>query len=193
MKRFFVTALSALLPVLAASHTGDVAHGHDFLSGFVHPLSGADHLAAMLAVGLWSGLALQRPWRAPLAFALMLLAGALAGLGGLAEMGLPALEPMIAVSVLCLGLLAALRQQMGPALAMALVGFFAFFHGVAHGSELEGSLALIGMVVATWGLHLLGLAMGLVLRRNARWQLGLSRMLGGGIALLGLGLLLRVV
>ncbi len=192
MKRFFVTALSALLPVLAASHTGDALHSHDFFSGLVHPLSGADHLAAMLAVGLWSGLALQRPWRAPLAFALMLLAGALAGLGGLAELGLPGVEPMIASSVLCLGLLAALRQRMGPVLAMGLVGFFAFFHGLAHGSELDGSLALMGMVVATWGLHLVGLMLGLLLRRQTRWHLGLSRALGGGIALLGLGLLMRV-
>ncbi|MBT9491542.1 MAG: HupE/UreJ family protein [Paucibacter sp.] len=188
MKRVFVTALSALLPVLAASHTGGVDHGHDFISGFVHPLTGADHMAAMLAVGLWSGLALRRPWAAPLAFALMLLAGALTGLLGLGDLGLPLVEPMIAASVLALGLLAAVRQAMAAGAAIALVGCFAFFHGLAHGSELDGSVALLGMILATGLLHLAGLLLGLALRRQARWNLGLSRALGAGIALLGLGL-----
>jgi urease accessory protein len=191
MKRIFVTALSALLPVLAASHTGGLDHGHDFISGFVHPLTGADHMAAMLAVGLWSGLALKRPWAAPLAFALMLLAGALAGLFGLADSSL--VEPMIAASVLALGLLAAFRRAMAAGAAIALVGCFAFFHGLAHGSELDGSVALLGMILATGLLHLLGLVLGLALRRQARWNLGLSRALGAGIALLGLGLLARMV
>ncbi|MCV2353282.1 HupE/UreJ family protein [Paucibacter sp. B2R-40] len=193
MKRIFVTALSALLPVLAASHTGSLEHGHDFISGFIHPMTGPDHLAAMLAVGLWSGLALSRPWHVPMAFALMLLAGALVGMSGLAGVGLSMVEPMIAVSVLALGLLAALRQQMSLGAALVLVGTFAFFHGVAHGTELDGSIALLGMVLATWLLHLAGLGLGLLLRRQARLQVALSRVLGGGIALLGLGLLARMV
>lgn len=191
MKRALVSALAGLLPLVAVSHTGDAAHGHDFITGFFHPLSGADHLAAMLTVGLWSGLALRRPWQAPLAFAVLLLVGALLGLSGLE---LPAVEPMIAASVLALGLLAATRRALAPALAMGLVGFFACFHGVAHGRELDGGLALLGMVLATWLLHVAGLGLGLWLRRTqARWALPLSRVLGGGIALLGLALMARVV
>jgi urease accessory protein len=183
MKRILTLSL-ALLPALALAHGGEAAHGHDLLSGFMHPFSGLDHLAAMLAVGLWSGLTLRRAWLAPLVFLALLLLGALSGLSG------PAVEPMIAVSVLLLGLLAAARQALAPLLSAALVGAFALFHGMAHGAELNGGAALCGMLLATGLLHLAGLALGLRLRmQSLLW----SRLLGGAIALLGLGLLSGMV
>src|ERR1700712_4493274 len=100
-------AALALLPLAASAHTGvDGALHHGLVSGFMHPLTGADHLAAMVAVGLWGGLAGRRAWPdllwAPLGFAAMLLVGALIGLAGIQ---LPAVEPMIAASLLVLGLL----------------------------------------------------------------------------------------
>ena len=190
MKCLLITVLTGLLPLVAASHTGGPAHGHDFLSGFVHPLSGLDHLAAMLAVGLWSGLALRRAWQAPLAFVLLMLLGAVAARAGLE---LPLQEPMIAASVLCLGLLAALRLRLAPLLAAALVGGFAFFHGLAHGAELDGDLALLGLLLATALLHGAGLLLGLALRRQLTLAALGAPVLGGGIALFGCALLLQAV
>lgn len=177
----------------AEAHTGvDLSAHHGFSSGFLHPLAGLDHLAAMLGVGLWSALSAARLDRrllwAPLGFALTLLAGALAGFAGVQVGG--AVEPMIAASVLLVGLLAATRWSLpGPA-ATALVGAFAVFHGLAHGLELGsregGPAALAGMVLATLALHGAGMLAGVVLRGRNRW---LPRLLGAGIALFGVSLL----
>lgn len=178
-----------LLPAVALAHTGDGApHGHNaFLSGLLHPLTGTDHLAAMLALGVWSVLAVRPVWLAPAAFVLMLGAGAVAGLAGLA---VPAVEPMIAVSLLVIGLLVARRQQLPLALAATLAGLFAFFHGVAHGTELAASSplpALGGMLTGTLLLHLAGMALG---RHVLRRQRMLRAAAGGAVALLGSVLLL---
>lgn len=178
-----------LLPALALAHTGEgTLHGHSaFFTGLLHPLTGSDHLAAMVALGVWSALAVRPAWLAPAAFVLMLGAGALAGLAGLA---VPAVEPMIAASLLVIGLLVARRQQLPLALAAALAGVFAFFHGVAHGTELATSHAvpaLGGMLAGTVLLHLGGMALG-------RYVLHRQRVLrvasGVGVALLGSALLL---
>ncbi|WP_431273882.1 HupE/UreJ family protein [Variovorax ureilyticus] len=185
-------ALLIALPLAASAHTGvDGGMHHGFAAGFLHPLTGADHLAAMVAVGLWSALTARRAWPdllwAPLGFAVMLLAGASAGLAGV---HLPAVEPMIAASLLVLGLLV-LTQRRLPALAAAsLVGAFAVFHGVAHGQELAGesgaALTLAGMLAATVLLHAAGLAIGWSLRHGHRWA---PRVAGAGVALFGAALL----
>lgn len=187
------TVLLAALPLAAAAHTGaDAGAHHGFTAGLMHPLTGLDHLAAMLAVGVWSALTARSTRElagAPLAFAAMLLAGAVAGLAGVT---LPAVEPMIAASLLVIGLLVAARLRLpGPA-AAALVGAFAVFHGIAHGVELAGAhgaaAALAGMVLATALLHGTGLAIGWVLRQHA----ALPRVAGGLVALFGATLLLRL-
>lgn len=186
-----VMALSGLLlPSLGWAHGAEGhAHAHGLTAGVLHPFTGLDHLAAMLAVGLWSALT-QRGRAmlvAPLSFALLLLAGALAGRAGVS---LPGVEPLVAASVLVLGLIAAARWRLGAVASALLVGAFAVFHGLAHGTELSGGSALAGMVVATALLHALGLAIGLKLRALAPlW----ARTAGGVIALLGLGLLTRLV
>jgi urease accessory protein len=181
-------AAAALLPTLALAHTGAGApHGHDaFFNGLLHPLTGIDHLAAMLALGIWSALTVRPAALAPAAFVLLLAAGALAGYAGLA---VPAVEPMIAVSLLVIGLLLARRQQLPLAAGAALAGGFAFFHGVAHGSELAagGAPALAGMLISTALLLLTGLALG---RHALRSRRTLSTAAGGAVALLGSALLL---
>lgn len=183
-------ALAATLPAFAFAHVGEgTAHAHGLEAGFTHPFTGLDHLAAMLAVGLWSALTQtgRRMLAAPFAFAGLLLVGALLGAAGLS---LPGVEPIVAASVLVLGLIAAARWHLGTAASAWLVGGFAVFHGLAHGSELQGAPALIGMVAATALLHAAGLALGVKLRALAPvW----SRAAGGAIALLGLGLLGRMV
>ena len=181
-----LVAAAIALPLAAFAHTGvDAGLHHGLASGFMHPLTGADHLAAMLAVGLWSALTARRAWPdllwAPLGFAALLLAGAVAGLAGVQ---LPLVEPMIAASLLVL------TQWRLPGLAgAALVGVFALFHGTAHGHELAGesgaALTLAGMLGATVLLHCAGIALGWALRHANRW---LPRLAGAAVAGLGIAL-----
>lgn len=158
--------LAALALPLAASaaqaHTGDHSHMSGFIDGVLHPLTGPDHLAAMLAVGIWSAMALKHPLRAPIAFAASLLAGAL--LAMFTGWQMPALETGITVSLAVLGLLVALRLAMPPAAGAATAAILAFSHGAAHGLELHGAMAPAGMVASTAALHGAGLALGWKLR-----------------------------
>jgi urease accessory protein len=204
------TGLAATLATpLVLAHTGvDITpHQHatdalsSFVSGAVHPFSGLDHLAAMVSVGLWSALARHRHTltfkqpglasliAAPAAFALTLLLGAVAGMAGLS---LPGVEPMIATSLLVLGLLVVSRAQLGTASGAVLVAAFALFHGLAHGAELGGHAwaALSGMVLSTAALHAAGITAGLALRdRHSSAQRWLTRGIGVAVAALGASLL----
>lgn len=194
--------VAASLTSAAHAHLGSdggLAHAHDvagsFMAGAAHPLTGWDHFAAMVSVGLWSALSLgtkvtpsdeaRRLLSAPLAFAATLLIGALMALKGVT---LPGVEPMIAASLLALGLLVATRSAMPTGVGAALVAGFALFHGLAHGQELSGhaAAALTGMVMSTMALHTVGIGAGLVLRQRSLW---VPRLAGVGVAALGLGLL----
>lgn len=184
-------ASALLLPATVLAHTAEGAgHLHGaFLAGLLHPFSGVDHLAAMLALGVWSALALRRAWLAPAAFVLMLAIGALAGFQGLA---VPAVEPMVAASVLVLGLLLASRRHLPLMGAAALAGLFAFFHGAAHGHEMAGAgqwLAWSGMLLATAALHASGILLGRTVFTGRRW---LASCAGAAVALLGSSLLLQM-
>jgi len=190
--RWALPCLLATSSALALAHTGNDSAAHHRIvdavaAGFMHPFSGLDHLAAMLALGLWSALTARRVWLTPLAFASALLVGALLGFVGLS---LPAVEPMIAASLLVLGLLVASRAALSPVLGMAIAASFALFHGFAHGQELSGPFgawALAGMVSATALLHASGIALGLATKRSPVW---LPRVAGAGVALFGASLLL---
>lgn len=175
---------------VALAHPGhEIAH-ELFLSGLAHPLTGFDHLFAMLAVGLWSALThssfRQAIWT-PVSFLALLLIGALLGLSGVS---LPAMEPMIIASLFILGLLVATRLSMPTWAGAAIVGFFALFHGLAHGSELSGSGSAVafiaGFMLTTFALHLIGLATGFALKER---DLRLTRIAGVGIAAYGVSLL----
>ena len=196
LSRFALFLIAApALSTAAMAHSGVENHVHSgFFAGFIHPLMGLDHLAAMLAVGLWSALSARRAgpellW-GPLAFANVLMLGAMLGLQGIA---LPAVEPMIAASLLVTGLLVVTRTHL-PALASTLlVGGFALFHGLAHGLELAHSTSafqtLAGMLTATALLHATGLAIGWKLRSANVW---LPRLAGGSVAALGGALVLQL-
>lgn len=188
MMKQALTLLSLLsLSGLALAHVGHGGAGHHgFAEGLAHPFTGLDHLAAMLAVGIWSAGTPRRQWLTPLVFTLMLLAGALLARSGLS---LPAIEPMIAGSLLVVGALLMSPKQLPVALASLatlVMGGFALFHGAAHGQELSGAGALAGMVLGTALLHGLGIALGLALRKGSVW---LPRLSGAAVALFGMGLL----
>lgn len=185
-----LTLACAAAPLALWAHTGATDHAHGgFADGFVHPFTGLDHLGAMLAVGLWSALAVRPVWLAPVAFVAMLVVGALAGFSGLV---VPAVEPMIAASLLVLGLLVATRRGAPLAVAAGIVGVFAFFHGAAHGNELAGDsqwAALAGMALGSAILHGAGMAIGHMVQQRHRW---VSTTAGAAVALLGAALLTRM-
>jgi len=169
----------AVVPLFLASFA---AWGHPAdAAGFVHPFTGLDHLLAMLAVGLWAAqLGGRWTWAVPLAFVGSLSLGGALGFAGVA---LPYVEPMIAVSVLVLGLLVSLKVRLHWS-GVALVGTFALFHGIAHAAEIPPQVSRIvyagGFILATALLHAAGVALGLLPR--ARWA-------GVPVALAGLWLL----
>ena len=176
----------------ASAHIGvnDLAHV-GFIVGFLHPLSGLDHLAAMVSVGVWSAMTARREsyellW-GPVGFAYMLLVGAVLGQQGVS---LAAGEPMIAASLLVTGLLVVSRLRVPGIGAAVLVGVFAVFHGLAHGYELAGSpdatQTLVGMLTATVLLHVAGLGLGWVLRSTNVW---VGRAAGVAVAVQGMALL----
>ncbi len=176
------------------------AHAHilqgealSFLVGLGHPVSGLDHVLAMIAVGLW-GAQLGTPalWLLPVTFPMVM---ALGGMLGLLGAPLPGVEVGIATSAILLGL--AVMSELHPPFAAAavLVGFFAVFHGHSHGAELPaGQNALLysmGFVVATGFLHGVGIAVSLI----HRWPWGqrMLRAAGAGIALAGVFFMWRAI
>ncbi len=164
-----------------------------FITGFRHPISGLDHVLAMVAVGLW-GAQLGAPaiWLLPVAFPLVMAFGGMLGLIG---MPLPGIEYGIAASAILLG--AAVMFEVRPPLTLAaiLVGFFAIFHGYAHGAELppgqSAMLYSIGFVIATGCLHALGIGIGTVHRWS--WGQKLLRFAGAMVAMGGVFFMYKAV
>jgi len=147
---------------MAEAHTG-VGSTIGFAHGFMHPLSGIDHMLAMVGVGLFAArLGGRALWLVPLAFVAMMAVGGAMGMSGL---GLPGVELGIAASVIVLGACVALNLSLPVSAAMGLVGFFALFHGHAHGAEMpleaSGITYGLGFMLATAVLHAFGIGLGL--------------------------------
>src|SRR6266481_5470113 len=129
---FICMALTGALVTPALAHTG-VGQTSSFASGIAHPLHGADHILAMVAVGLWAAVHGGRAIRAwPMAFVSTMLAGFAAASWGLR---VPFVEPAVFSSVIALGLLVALAVRAPIQLGAVITGLFGFFHGHAHGTE----------------------------------------------------------
>lgn len=184
--------LVLLCPSRAPAHTpgGETA---GLLSGLQHPVSGLDHILAMVAVGMW-GAQLGRPavWLLPVTFPMVMAFGGMVGLMGLV---LPGVEIGIAVSAIILGAMVGWEAHPPLGVAALVVGFFALFHGHAHGAELpagaDAVLYSIGFVVATGCLHAAGIGIGLI----HRWPTGRRtlRVAGIAVALAGVGFLWRAM
>lgn len=163
LSRTLALAVLSLFAGTASAHSGDhTVTG--FAGGLTHPLSGLDHLLAMVAIGLWAAQQGSRAlWAIPAAFV-----GAMGVGGGLALSGLslPHVETGIAASVLVLGLLIATRRQWAAPVGMAIAAGFALFHGYAHGLEMpqaaSPALYALGFVLATTFLHGVGVASSLI-------------------------------
>lgn len=178
-------ATLGLLTTPIFAHTGLDTHSGTFFSGFLHPLGGLDHLAAMISVGLWASVAGgPRLWVWPLAFVSAMIVGGILGFSGVA---LPAVEPMIAASVIVLGL--AIASALNFWIGAAVVAVMGVFHGHAHGTEAPGGdwlLYALGFVAATAALHASGIALAYLLRRELP-----VRLVGGATTALGIVLLVQ--
>jgi urease accessory protein len=176
---FFVFNLP---PVLLHVNPGSGA-----VEGFLHPLLGFDHLLAMVTVGLLSAqLGGRAIWTVPVTFVSVM---ALGGLLGLLGVGLPLVEYAIAASVIVLGLSLLFKAQLPELIAMIFVGVFAVFHGYAHGAELPEVTSpiivlayVVGFLVSTAGLHVIGALLGYIMLRNER----------GALVLRGSGMLIAL-
>lgn len=184
VSRLLATATLTLAAGAAFAHVQE-GQAAGFLSGLSHPVSGLDHVLAMVAVGLWGAqLGLPAIWLLPVVFPLVMAFGGFLGLLGIP---LPGVEIGIALSAVALGVAVAAEARPPLWATTLLVAVFAVFHGHAHGTELpEGQSGLaysLGFVVATGLLHAGGIAIGLI----HRWPVGRAglRLLGALMAIGG--------
>jgi urease accessory protein len=171
---------SFVFPTLAHSVAGQA---DSFASGVAHPLGGADHILAMVAVGLWGVLAGGRAiWVWPTTFMVAMLAGFAAATVGLR---IPFVEPVLWSSIIILGLFVALAVKAPVWLGAAMAGAFALFHGHAHGTEAATACIIpyaAGFALATAVLHATGIGLGLF-AEGSLGKAGVRAM--GGLAVLG--------
>jgi urease accessory protein len=163
VRRTSLRLAAALWPVAAWAHA-EQGRAVGLLAGLHHPVSGLDHVLAMVAVGLWGAqLGLPAVWLLPVTFPMVMAFGGMLGLVGVR---LPGVEIGIALSGILLGLAVLAKWRPPLWAAAAVVGFFAIFHGHAHGTELpagaNGLLYSIGFVAATGLLHGVGIGIGLI-------------------------------
>ena len=186
------TGLALSISTLAYSHEGGGITG-GFVSGFLHPILGGDHVAAMVAVGLW-GAFLGNPaiWVLPVVFPLVMAFGGALGVMGVP---IPSVQTGIAVSAIVLGIMVAFALRPPLWIATLLVGGFAIFHGHAHGTALPSTATPLpysaGFVISTGLLHLFGITFGLLVH----WPAGkvAVRVCGAFICLAGVGFLTGIL
>jgi urease accessory protein len=180
--RRILPALAALLlsaPALA--HPGHL-HMSGFWAGMLHPLTGFDHFAAMVMIGLWAGTVFRsRLIVPPLAFVAFMLAGfAYGAAGGV----LPLTELLILASVVVLGGMVLFEVRLPLVIASAMIALFAFAHGHAHGAELPAQASAAsfaaGFALMTALLHAAGIGLAMMANRPA------TRAIGGATAALGM-------
>lgn len=188
-KRLLLVLLVALFPALAFAHTS--ADGGGFFAGLSHPVLGFDHLLAMISVGILSAqMGGKAIWTVPSTFVSVMLIG---GLLGINNVPLFSVELGIALSVLVLGVALAVDKKLPIVMAMLFVGFFALFHGHAHGTEMprlaEPKYYALGFVVGTAGIHIAGVLIGLISQKFTQGA-QLLRFVGAGIAGIGFHLMI---
>jgi urease accessory protein len=189
LRRLFLTVPLLVSATPAFAHVGQHL-GFSAASGLAHPLMGLDHLAAMIAVGLWAAVAGgKRIWIWPAVFVFAMLVGGFIGHAGIE---LPQVEPAIALSVVVLGALVATGVSAPVPIGAALVAVFAIFHGHAHGAEAPAESwagYALGFAAATALLHLVGIGIGVGLQRSVGALP--VRAIGAATAVLGVFILMR--
>lgn len=183
-----VSLLALGLPSLAQAHPGI---GHGFMQGVAHPIGGVDHLLAMVAVGLLAGrLGGRALWQAPASFIAMMTCGTMIGM---AALPLPFIETGIALSLIAFGLMLASKRNPTLLLTTFAVGFFALFHGHAHGTEAGNTISefayAAGLLSMSALLHACGAAIAMMLvRAHEAHGASALRLSGSVLAIAGLGI-----
>ncbi|MBX5150947.1 HupE/UreJ family protein [Rhizobium lentis] len=195
MKSAFKSSLLALaaiaLPAVASAHPA-IGEAAGFSHGFAHPISGLDHILAMVMVGVFAfQLGGRAVWLVPTTFVLVMALGGLLGVSGI---NVPFVETGIALSVVVLGAVVAFNVKAPLAAAAGIIGLFAIFHGHAHGAEMPenaaGGAYAAGFIVATALLHAAGLALGYAVGHAGKRQgVLVTRTAGSIAALAGVSLL----
>lgn len=186
---------ATLAPGVAMAHTG-VGDTGGFVHGFAHPIGGLDHVLAMVLVGVFAWqLGGRALWLVPAAFVGVMALGGLVGVTGI---GVPLVEVGIALSIVVLGAVVAFGVKAPVAVAMAVVGLFAVFHGHAHGSEMPETVAGatygFGFMLATALLHLVGIGLGYVIGTlGDRYGRVVTRAAGGVAAIAGVAILTGIL
>jgi urease accessory protein len=195
IKSCLAAAPAILMPAVAFAHTG-LGDASGFVHGFGHPISGLDHVLAMVMVGVFAWqLGGRALWLVPATFiTVMALAGAL----GIAGIGVPFVEIGIAISVVVFGAIVAFDFKAPTAVAMGVVGLFAVFHGHAHGAEIPedagGVAYAAGFIMATALLHLAGIGAGFLIgKAGAHYGSVVVRLVGGIATVAGVVLLVGVL
>ena len=176
---------------VALAHAG-IGSSNGFMHGFMHPLSGLDHQLAMILVGLFAyQLGGRALWLIPLTFVSLMAFGGFLGITGIS---IASVEVCIALSVIVLGIFVAFSVKAPVAVAMAVVGLFAIFHGHAHGSEMPLDAAGIefgtGFMLATAVLHAVGIGIGFLVGTTAKiHHKAIYRAVGGLASIAGVALL----
>lgn len=182
--------IASVTPALA--HLKSDVHG-SFAAGLSHPLLGMDHILVMIAVGLWAWQFGGRSiWVVPSTFVGTMVLGFILALVGVP---LPFVEPTILASVVTLGLLVALAVTVPVSFGATVIGFFALFHGYAHGGEIGAATQItyaIGFAISTALLHVVGIGIGYTLNAllgdRTHIALNITRVLGGLTVIGGIGL-----
>lgn len=194
MKRIYSLALLALLvaPGTALAHTG-VGATHGLVHGLMHPVTGLDHVLAMVAIGVLAAtLGGRAIWLIPASFVAMAATG---GLAGASHLAVPYVEIGISVSVIVLGLVVALQARLPVAGLMAMAGLFGLYHGFAHGAEMPADASSLaygaGFLAATIALHAAGIGLGFGINSlGARPAARLAQAGGAAMATAGVMLLI---
>jgi urease accessory protein len=195
IKSLPAAAMAVLTPIVAFAHTG-VGETSGFVHGFGHPISGLDHILAMLMVGVFAWqLGGRALWLVPMTFVVVMAVG---GTLGIAGVGVPFVEIGIALSVVVFGAIVAFDVKAPTAAAMGVVGLFAIFHGHAHGAEVPedagGVAYAAGFMIATALLHLAGISAGFLIGKAGEHYGSVVVRLAGGLATVaGVALLVGIL
>ncbi|MGO4350320.1 HupE/UreJ family protein [Rhizobium sp. RAF36] len=195
LKSGLLALIAAAIPAAAYAHPA-IGEAAGFSHGFAHPMTGLDHVLAMVMVGVLAfQLGGRATWLLPATFVLVMAFG---GALGMAGVNVPFVEIGIALSVIVLGAVVALNIKAPVAAAMAVVGLFAVFHGHAHGAEMPENAAgityAVGFMMATAILHMAGLALGFAIGRGGERSGFLATRLAGGFATIaGVGILTGLI
>ena len=195
LKSGLLALAAAALPAAAYAHPA-IGEAAGFSHGFAHPISGLDHVLAMVMVGVFAfQLGGRATWLVPTTFVLVM---ALGGVLGATGVNIPFVETGIALSVVVLGAIVALNVKAPLAVTLGIIGLFAIFHGHAHGAEMPenaaGAAYAAGFMIATALLHAAGLTLGyLIGRAGERQGLFVTRTAGGIAAISGVGILAGLI